>query len=435
MKEAIPMSSSRPPCSHEPRRFAYDRAVRRACALLLLAILLPVGAAQAGGLYLNEFSTTSQGNAGAGRGAWVPDASATLHNPASMTRLDDHGLAAGASVIFGRVRFDPSPASPNGTGRGGNQAHPALVPSFSYAHKASDRVRIGLSVFAEAGAALDPSNGWAGRFEVTDLALTVLTISPTIAVRVTDWLSVGGGPAASYARLDWDLRVPPALAGGPERQLRLEELDDWEATGRVGVLLEPTDALSISVYYNAETDFKLRGQTRGPLGLNPNLSTDLPFPQFVEVSAYYQVNERLALLGTFNWEDWSTADDLQLGLGAQTIPATTGFDDTYKIGIGANYRIREDWLLQTGIMFDTSGLQNKSRTTALPVDQQIRFSLGFQHDLNDSLTLGASFTYANLGDSEVRTANVVGDYDENDLYILGFTVAFKRLPWSGKLTF
>ena len=55
--------------------------------------------------------------------------------------------------------------------------------------------------------------------------------------------------------------------------------------------------------------------------------------------------------------------------------------------------------------------------------------------LNESLTLGASFTYANLGDSEVRTGSFVGDCDENDLDILGATLAFKRLPWSGKLTF
>ena len=416
-------------------RFVPPRLMPGIFVLLFAVTALWLGDARAGGLYLNEFSTTSQGNAGAGRGAWAPDASATLHNPAAMAALDDHGLAGGMSALFGRVRFDPSPTSPSGTGRGGNQSDPALLPSINYVHKVSDRVRFGFSFFAEAGAALDPSNGWAGRFQVTDLALTALSISPTIAIRVTDWLSVGGGPLASYARLDWDLRVAPLTPLGPERQVRLKELDDWEASGRVGLLLEPIEDLSISVYYNAETEFKLRGQTRLPAGLSPDLSTDLPFPQFIEVSAYFQVDERLAILGTFNWEDWSTADKLAITLGGRTIGATTGFQDTYKVGIGANYRVAEDWLLQTGLMFDTSALQNKSRTTALPIDQQIRFAVGFQHDLNESLTLGASFTYVNLGDAEVRTDVVVGDYDENELFILGATLAFKSLPWSGKLTF
>ena len=75
-------------------------------ALLLassVSMMLLAGTAGAGGLYVNELSTTSQGNAGAGRGAWVPDASATLHNPASMTRLKDHGFAGGLSLVPSRA--------------------------------------------------------------------------------------------------------------------------------------------------------------------------------------------------------------------------------------------------------------------------------------------------------------------------------------------
>ncbi len=427
------------------RRFEFDGAVKTlksfktfeaatAFALLVLTSTFPAISAHAGGLYTNEFSTTSQANAGAGRGAWAPDASASIHNPATMTKLEDHAFATGVSAVLGNVRFDADSTSPSGTESGGNQSVPALLPSFSYVHKVSDRVRFGLGMFAVAGAALDPNNNWSGRFEVTELSLTVLTISPIVAVRVTDWLSVGGGPVASYATLDWDLRVPPALAPGPERGVRLKDLDDWAAGGRVGLLLAPTDTLSVSVYYNSETDFKLRGKTRLPLGLTPNLSTELPFPQFVEVSAHWQVNDRVALLGTFNWEDWSTADKLQVTLGGITTGAALGFEDTYKIGFGANYQLNEDWLLQTGIMYDTSGLKNKSRTTSLPVDKQIRFAFGFQHDLSETTTLGASFVYINLGKGNVRNATVSGKYKDNDLFVLGLTLAFKQLPWSGKLT-
>jgi hypothetical protein len=49
------------------------------------------------------------------------------------------------------------------------------------------------------------------------------------------------------------------------------------------------------------------------------------------------------------------------------------------------------------------------------------------------VTLGASFTYANLGQAEVRNPTVVGDYKNNDLFVFGATIAFKKLPWSGKL--
>ena len=87
-----------------------------------LGLALLSAPALAGGLYVNEFSTASQANAGAGRGAWVPDASAALHNPAAMTRLEDHALATGFSLAAGRVRFDPASNSPTGTRTGRDQA-------------------------------------------------------------------------------------------------------------------------------------------------------------------------------------------------------------------------------------------------------------------------------------------------------------------------
>ncbi len=301
------------------------------------------------------------------------------------------------------------------------------------APRLSDRVRLGLSFYSLSGSILDPDNDWAGRFELRQLSLLTISISPTIAVRVTDWLSVGGGPMATYGVLNWDLRAEFPPASGIERNVRIDQLNDWQAAGRVGLLLHPREDFALSVYYNSETDFELSGSVNGPIGLNPSLESELPLAQFVEVSAYWQATDRFALLGTFNWEDWSEADQLSVTLAARTIDATVGFRDTYKIGVGANYRLTDDWLLQTGLMYDTSALRNKDRSAAIPIDEQVRFSVGAQHDLNDSLTLGGSFTYVNLGAGEVRNPTVVGDYKNNDLFVFGATIAFKKLPWSGKL--
>jgi len=47
---------------------------------------------------------------------------------------------------------------------------------------------------------------------------------------------------------------------------------------------------------------------------------------------------------------------------------------------------------------------------------------------------GASFVYLNLGQGEIRKASVRGDYRKNHAFILGVTLSFKKLPWSGRLT-
>ena len=54
--------------------------------------------------------------------------------------------------------------------------------------------------------------------------------------------------------------------------------------------------------------------------------------------------------------------------------ATTGFRDTYKFGVGMNYRCNEKLLLQTGFTFDTSALKNRDRIASLPIDQQFRIA-------------------------------------------------------------
>ena len=295
-------------------------------------------------------------------------------------------------------------------------------------------MRFGLSFFSLSGSILDPSNEWAGRFEMTSISLLTISVEPALAVRLTDWLSVGAGPVVTYGILNWKLRadIPP----GSESKAKFDDLDDLKTAARVGLYLKPLDDVSLSVVYNSKTDFKLRGNFRGPLGAaSPKFKLELPLPQFVEVSAYWQVTDRIALLATFDWEDWSEADNLEITLAGTTVGASTGFMDTYKIGIGANYRLTDEWLLQTGLSYDTSGLRNTDRTTALPVDEQIRFAVGAQHDLNESLTLGLSFVYVNLGDGEVRNPTVRGDYDRNHLFVFGMTVAFKELPWSGKATY
>ena len=99
------------------------------------------------------------------------------------------------------------------------------------------------------------------------------------------------------------------------------------------------------------------------------------------------------------------------------------------VSIGTDYRIADDWLLQSGVMFDISAFRNEDRMTAIPIDRQIRFSIGAQHEVGESLTLGGPFTSVNRGQAKVCSTSVRGDDQDDDLFIVGLTLAFDRLPW------
>ena len=41
----------------------------------------------------------------------------------------------------------------------------------------------------------------------------------------------------------------------------------------------------------------------------------------------------------------------------------------------------------------------------------------------------------NLGQGQVRTASISDDYEHNDIFVLGMSLAFKELPWAVGLSF
>jgi long-chain fatty acid transport protein len=413
-------------------------ALALAISALALAILAQIALAlpaTAGGLYIAEFATSDMGAAGSGALARGGDAASALLNPSTMTRLDSHqlnlGLAPGVSI----VRFDQDSTSPGiGRNNGGNQG--GLIPLLgsSYVHKVSDRIRAGMAIFSISGAALDPNSEWGGRNQVTNIQLFTLSFVPTVAVRLTDWLSVGGGPVITYATLDWKLKLEPA--GFPEGDLKLDDLDDWQVSGMVGVLVEPNDRFRLGFVYQSKTDFTLSGSAKGPAGSNPDTKLDLPLPHAFRADAIWQATDRLALSFGGAFENWSELSDTDLVLGGPiAFNVHLGFRDTWKLRGGIHYRLNERWMVQTGLSYDSSALKTRDRTAALPIDEQWRWGIGGTYEWSDNTTIGFGFQYTNLGGANIDNAALEGDYKNNEVLFFMLNFNFAKLPWDGRGTF
>ncbi|MGH0032702.1 MAG: OmpP1/FadL family transporter [Myxococcota bacterium] len=396
-----------------------------------LLVLLPL-IASAGGLYLTEFGTPNMGVAGAGE-ARADDASTAIHSPAGMTRLDEHQLMLGAAVGFSTVNFDPSR---NATGNqnmgssGGEQGGFVPILSGHYVHKLSDRLRLGTSLLSFSGSVLDPENGWLGRGEITYISLFTLSVVPNLAYRVTDWLSVAGGAAVTYGRLDYDLRSPGPLG----LEAKIDDADDVAAAGMASVLIEPSENLRFAVKYLSETDFDLDGDVDLSPGLSGVVDVDQPLAQFVRASAWWQATDRVALMAVLGWEDWSTAGSVPTSFNAGTVQIPLEWKDTYKIGGGIHYRASDLWTLQAGVTYDTSPVEKADRLAALPVDRQIRWAVGGLYDWSEHTRVGLAFNWIDLGRASIDNARIRGSYSRNDLFLLALNVNWKQLPWSGRGT-
>ncbi|MBW2495379.1 MAG: TonB-dependent receptor [Deltaproteobacteria bacterium] len=402
---------------------------------LALATLLLAGSSHAGGLYLSSFGDPSMGNASAGSNAVANDASTAHTNPAGMTRLDDHGVLMGLAPGFSTVEFSADGNTPAGGGDGGDQGGFIPITSTGYVHKLSERWRLGMSLLSFAGASLDPKDDWAGRFETTEVTLFSLTFLPTVAVQLTDWLSLGAGAAVTYGMLDMKVRTSLPLR---EPTIWLDELDDWVAAPVVSLLVEPTPKLRFGVVYWGESDFELDGKVRLPSGLPASLVSlelNLPLARAVRVSAYWDATEEIALMMSSGWEDWSTAKSLPVSGANVSASVPLKFRDTWYLAAGVNFKVSDAWTLQTGLRYDSSALKNRDRTAALPVDRFWTLGIGGLYDYSDKLKIGLGFSWSDLGNAPINNATVRGKYTRNEVFLFNLSFNWKKLPWSGLGTF
>lgn len=392
--------------------------------------VIQVDRAHAGGLYLEEYATNSMGTAGAGAAALGADAGTTIHNPAGMTRLEGHQIFAGFAPGGSTVQFDKDSATPNTGNNGRDQGSFIPMLGAGYSHQLHERVRLGIGIFSIAGASLDPDDDWTGRNEITEISLFTLGFNPGIAVKVTDWLSVGGNWIVVYSKLDWKLRGGPA-----DGKIRIQDADDVGYAGMASVLFEPRDDLRFGLTYQSEVDMTLTGDVKVPPGGGTAVSfnLDLPLAQNVRFGAYWEATEKIALLFSAAWEDWSTLNTTAVSVNGGTASVPLAFEDTWRVAAGIHYHVTPEWMLQTGYAYDSSALKNKNRTTALPIDEQHRFGVGVVHRYSESLKLGLNFEWVHLGKAKVRTPNVIGSYARNDLFFVGLTMNWGTESWKKTL--
>jgi long-chain fatty acid transport protein len=381
----------------------------------------------AGGLYLNEFATPSMGTAGAGQEAYANDASTNfaLHNPAGMTRLDGNQVSLGAGLVVGDTKFDPDASTPFGGGDGGNQAGLAPLLGSHGVYSITDDLKLGMSVFSISGAALDPSNSWSGRYQLQKIELLTVTANPNVAYRVNNVLSLGAGVMAMYADLDYRLAAPPGGVG----RVRVDG-NDWAYGYNAGALIELGPGTRFGVTYVSKVEPDFSGDLSVDTGGGPAFSTGsnlkLTFPQLVRVGGYHELNDQWALLGTVGWEDWSEFDELLVSTSGGTASVPTEWRDTYHFSGGVHYRPVQDWLLQAGITYDTSPVSDANRTAELPMDRQIRYAIGAQHQWSEQLSFGGSFEYIDLGDAKIdNSAVLVGEYETNRIFAFALNMSYK----------
>src|SRR5882757_2808061 len=184
-----------------------SRRISRTTFISTVILLMFVTSARSAGLLLYETGAPDLGTASAGRAAMAADASTAAANPAGMTLLDRSQLLGASGAMLPSTNFDIAPQTTTPGGGGGNAGVFLPIGGFFYVHKLTERLRLGVAVDSDFGAAFNYGKQWTGRYYVTQESLITAKVNPSIAYAVNDWLSVGAGFSFSGGRLLFQSKV------------------------------------------------------------------------------------------------------------------------------------------------------------------------------------------------------------------------------------
>ncbi len=433
--------------------------------LIALAVASTLGGAStlasAAGFALIEQSASGMGNAFAGAAATAEDASTVFFNPAGMTLLPKREVVVAAHYIVPSFSFSDSGGSSGALlqtagGNGGDAGSGAVVPNAYFTMAVTPQVWMGLGINVPFGLTTEYDPTWLGRFQAIKSEIKTVNINPSVAYQVSESFSVGAGlnyqkidgeltSAANYSAAAFAVGGLPALGaiGGPNVEgLTTVKGDDTGWGYNVGALIKLNESSRIGLAYRSAISYELEGTVTfsnrpallaaaapdGPVTLK------IKMPDSASVGVFTRLNDQWDILGDITWTGWSSFQKLEVirSNGATLLAVDEKWRDTYRFGVGANYRLNEQVTLRGGIAYDQTPVRDEHRTARIPDNDRKWLTVGAKYLINSSMWVDAGYAHLFIKDAPISDnqaaagkGNLVGSYNGSiDIFSVQYTVSF-----------
>lgn len=364
--------------------------------------------ANAAGFYIQEQSVSGLGSAFSGSVTNLNDPSTIYFNPAGLTKVEGTQAQLGVHVLLPKADLtDTGTTTPitttPGTEDGGNPYDPTPVPNAFISHQINSKVWVGLGVSAPFGLASDYGDDWFGRYDSTETELTTIDVQPTVAFKVNDQLSIGGGINIQYA----DAKLKNAVFGGTEGEATLKG-DDWSYGYNIGVQYRPLESTTFGLNYRSAISHTLDGnvliQNSGALDRDDSASADLDLPDIATLGVAHKISPKWTVMGQATWFGWNNFQDIdpEPDTGTDLAPTVQNYQTTWAFAVGAEYEYSDQWTFRGGLQFDETPTTDEYRTSRTPDGDRTWVSLGATYDYSDRLSLDLAATYIDIEEGEIN---------------------------------
>ncbi len=369
--------------------------------------------AWAGGFNLYEQGARATALGGAFT-ATADDASAIFYNPAGLGFLEGTVLDINWTPIISGSKFagaTPPTAAP--TGETANQFF--SIPGLYVSHTLPDHWGFGVGLYTPFGLGVEWKNPstWVGRETSYDVDLATFYVTPAVAYKVDERLSLAVGADFSWQTIELNRFNAIPFGGNSDRlnvvDTKLQGTSDLNVTPSAGVLYQPTERWSFGVMYHHKKTFKfkdgdakfnnivptddpglaaLRDEVEAEIaalgGTDHKISGEINIPYILSLAARYRFHERATF--EFDAVHWSWSDFDKIGLVYDNDPRSPlnetlreGYEDTWQLRFGVDVNLTTAWKGMLGYIYDKTPQPATSVGPMLADATRHDFSLGAQY--------------------------------------------------------
>lgn len=369
----------------------------------------------AGGFQINEHSARAMAMGGAFT-AVANDPSAIYFNGAGLTQI------SGTQFLFGTTIIAPVSSfrgvSPNITEYNMKKQYFPPV-HFWLSHRISEEFAFGIGFTSPFGLGTEWEPDWVGKYLAVKTDLNIFTVTPIVAYKVFDQLSLSAGFVYSFGKVTIEQKSPQTPFPGDANAV-LEGKDNSAFGYNFGLMYKPIPVLSFGVSFHSQVKYTFTGTatTTGAPQLaselpNGDISAVLKSPINLAFGVAYDVTPDIKLSADFQYVGWSSYDTLGVDFSDakySDIASPRLYDNSFIVRLGGEYKATKSLTLGAGIYFDKNPVKPEYINPSLPEGDRLGFSFGLGYKLIDKLS--ANLSYLFIRASQLTVTNSQESYTE-----------------------
>ncbi len=313
--------------------------------------------------------------------ASADSAETVYNNPAGMSRLNGTQMTGQAIFVASLAEFEVDEQRTTVEGGDPREPDPAVIPAFYYQQGFREDWRLGISVNIPTGFGTNNGPNWAGRYYSDEFTYFLIAVSPAIAYRVNDHLSLGAGVSATYTSTESSTRInnDPFQAGAPDGKLEAEA--DGVGVGfSLSALYELSENTRVGLAFRSESDADLSTKLDFTNAIRPpgviqelesqKIDVASTVPMVLGAGIFHRMQNNWEFTWDVMWMQFSEFGATEITISDTDIDAPDDlYEDFFATTVGISWPISSQMRGSVGILYVEQPIKNEKRSFAIALDE------------------------------------------------------------------